>query len=159
MIHSNQRQLTTPRNDKKKHPTTKQLGRNYHKELGGPGNSWLNIFHKSLTLHNIEMFHQHLRSQRRLSAYSANSAWSYEDHPIHANSHPTYPTFNTSRRPSACCSERSCELLSAEDTKDLWKCMLELQERYGCYNSARIDLAMGAGDEGINYMRKLHLYR
>jgi hypothetical protein len=32
--------------------------------------------------------------------------------------------------------------------------MLELQLRYGCYNSARIDMAVDAGECGIDLMRK-----
>lgn len=35
--------------------------------------------------------------------------------------------------------------------------MLELQELYGCYNSTRIDLALDAGDEGIDLMREYPL--
>ena len=38
-------------------------------------------------------------------------------------------------------------------TQQLWRCMLELQEKYGCYHCTRMDLAMDAGDEGVNYMR------
>ncbi|KAF4594848.1 hypothetical protein GQ602_000461 [Ophiocordyceps camponoti-floridani] len=30
--------------------------------------------------------------------------------------------------------------------------MLALQRRYGCYNSTRIDLAVGAGDEAVELM-------
>lgn len=32
--------------------------------------------------------------------------------------------------------------------------MLELQLRYGCYNSTRIDMALDAGDEGLDLMRE-----
>jgi len=57
-----------------------------------------------------------------------------------------------SRRQSSA-SERSCERLTVGDCKQLWKCMIELQERYGCYHSTRIDLAVEAGDAGLlNYM-------
>lgn len=42
--------------------------------------------------------------------------------------------------------------MSADETVDLWKCMLELQERYGCYNSTRVSLAVGAGDEAVDLM-------
>ncbi|KAI9155508.1 hypothetical protein HJFPF1_08092 [Paramyrothecium foliicola] len=55
-------------------------------------------------------------------------------------------------RQSSTSSERSCEGMSADETRDLWKCMLELQERYGCYNSTRVSLAMGAGDEAVDLM-------
>jgi hypothetical protein len=64
-------------------------------------------------------------------------------------------SFDHSRRQSSSCgSERSCESLSSQETLDLWRCMLALQERYACYNSRRIDLAMDAGEEAvINLMR------
>lgn len=51
-------------------------------------------------------------------------------------------------------SSRSCEGMSADETGELWKCMLELQRQYGCYNSTRIDLAMNAGEAGLYLMRK-----
>ena len=61
---------------------------------------------------------------------------------------------NESRRQSSA-SERSCERLTVGDCKQLWKCMIELQERYGCYHSTRIDLAVEAGEAGLlNYMRE-----
>lgn len=67
----------------------------------------------------------------------------------------TKPAPNMQRsRQASTCSERSCEGMSAEDTQDLWRCMLELQHRYGCYTSARIDVALEAGDEGMDLMRK-----
>jgi hypothetical protein len=59
-------------------------------------------------------------------------------------------SFDHSRRQSSACgSERSCESLSSQETLDLWRCMLALQERYACYNSRRIDLAMDAGEEAV----------
>ena len=46
--------------------------------------------------------------------------------------------------------------MTMEETKDLWRCMLELQDRYGCYNSRRIDTAMGADyKDALKLMRKL----
>lgn len=42
--------------------------------------------------------------------------------------------------------------MSADETGELWKCMLELQRQYGCYNSTRIDLAMNAGEAGLYLM-------
>lgn len=42
--------------------------------------------------------------------------------------------------------------MSAEETRDLWRCMLELQQRYGCYTSARIDMALEAGGDGFDLM-------
>lgn len=50
---------------------------------------------------------------------------------------------------------RSCGGMSPDATKELWKTMLELQERYGCYTSARMDLAVTAGDIALSLMRKL----
>jgi hypothetical protein len=44
--------------------------------------------------------------------------------------------------------------MSTNGTRELWLCMLELQQRYGCYNSTRIDLALGAGDDAVNFMRR-----
>ncbi|XWX01753.1 hypothetical protein V2A60_009782 [Cordyceps javanica] len=55
-------------------------------------------------------------------------------------------------RQNSVSSIRSCEDMSADKTQELWFCMLELQERYGCYNSTRIDLALGAGEQAINFM-------
>lgn len=43
--------------------------------------------------------------------------------------------------------------MSPDETRDLWRCMLALQERYGCYNSTRIDLALGAGEGAMSLMR------
>lgn len=42
--------------------------------------------------------------------------------------------------------------MTLDETRDLWKCMLELQQRYGCYTSARIDMALDAGDDGVDLM-------
>jgi hypothetical protein len=49
-------------------------------------------------------------------------------------------------RQSSTCSERSCEAMSADETRSLWRVMLALQERYACYNSTRVSLALQAGD-------------
>ncbi|RDA96000.1 hypothetical protein CP533_5951 [Ophiocordyceps camponoti-saundersi (nom. inval.)] len=49
-------------------------------------------------------------------------------------------------------SLRSCEGMTEEERRSVWKCMLALQRRYGCYNSTRIDLAVNAGEEGLNLM-------
>lgn len=57
-------------------------------------------------------------------------------------------------RQASTCSTLSCEGMSTEETQDLWRCMLELQQRYGCYTSARIDMALEAGDDGLDLMRK-----
>ncbi|OAA69934.1 hypothetical protein LEL_09750 [Akanthomyces lecanii RCEF 1005] len=55
-------------------------------------------------------------------------------------------------RQNSTSSVRSCEDMSVDKTQELWFCMLELQERYGCYTSTRIDLALDAGEEAINFM-------
>ncbi|RDA85871.1 hypothetical protein CP532_4915 [Ophiocordyceps camponoti-leonardi (nom. inval.)] len=47
---------------------------------------------------------------------------------------------------------RSCEGMTEEERRSVWKCMLALQRRYGCYNSTRIDLAVNAGEEGLSLM-------
>ncbi|KAI6778721.1 uncharacterized protein J7T54_000755 [Emericellopsis cladophorae] len=70
-----------------------------------------------------------------------------------ASSSSTESVPTPARRHSLACEpDHSCEGLSASDIRQLWRCMLELQERYGCYHSARIDVAMEAGDEGVDYM-------
>ncbi|KAM0255357.1 hypothetical protein ACHAQJ_005877 [Trichoderma viride] len=61
------------------------------------------------------------------------------------------PGYERSRQGSTC-SVRSCGGMSPDATKELWKTMLELQERYGCYTSARMDLAVGAGDIALSLM-------
>lgn len=98
---------------------------------------------------------------RRSSSSSTASTWSADDNAqmtmMPAYNHPNYmPTPYANRRKSSASasSERSCGGLTVADTKDLWKCMLELQSEYGCYTSARIDVAMEAGDEGVNLMRE-----
>jgi hypothetical protein len=48
--------------------------------------------------------------------------------------------------------------MSPEETRELWRCMLDLQERYGCYNSTRIDLAVAAGEQAVNLMRMFLLW-
>ncbi|KAF4458476.1 hypothetical protein FALBO_14792 [Fusarium albosuccineum] len=55
-------------------------------------------------------------------------------------------------RQASTCSERSCEGMTADETRELWRCMLELQLRYGCYNSTRIDMALDAGEDGLDLM-------
>lgn len=57
-------------------------------------------------------------------------------------------------RQNSTSSVRSCEDMSANETQELWLCMLELQECYSCYNSTRIDLALGAGEQAMNFMRE-----
>lgn len=97
---------------------------------------------------------------------TSSSAFAHSDHPTNT----TTTTTSATTRPSIYCypqssqkmnrrsisdaSERSCEGLTAEDTRELWRCMLELQGLYGCYTSARIDVAMEAGEQGVNLMRE-----
>ncbi|KAM0473998.1 hypothetical protein ACHAP7_008014 [Fusarium lateritium] len=59
---------------------------------------------------------------------------------------------DTRVRQASTCSERSCEGMTADETQELWRCMLELQLRYGCYNSTRIDMAVDAGECGVDLM-------
>lgn len=94
--------------------------------------------------------HQLHRCSRRSSVTSASS--SDDDKPT-ATVVEDSPFDYSRRQSTACCSELSCEGLTAGRTRDLWRCMLELQGLYGCYHSARIDVAMEAGEEGVNYMR------
>ncbi|KAJ3497033.1 hypothetical protein NLG97_g2210 [Lecanicillium saksenae] len=108
------------------------------------------------------------RSPSLSSIVSAGSSWSDLDNVavtsdnFIANTAVADPV-NSHRCPSPECplirdrqnstsSVRSCEDMTADKTQELWLCMLELQERYGCYNSTRIDLALGAGVEAINFM-------
>ncbi|KAL6692283.1 hypothetical protein J3F84DRAFT_383538 [Trichoderma pleuroticola] len=64
---------------------------------------------------------------------------------------PSIPEYERSRQGSTC-SVLSCGGMSPDATKELWKTMLELQERYGCYTSARMDMAVGAGDMALSLM-------
>ncbi|KAK1239911.1 hypothetical protein MKX08_007353 [Trichoderma sp. CBMAI-0020] len=67
------------------------------------------------------------------------------------DSRPSSSAYERSRQGSTS-SMRSCGGMSPDATKELWKTMLELQERYGCYTSARMDLAVGAGDIALSLM-------
>ena len=90
---------------------------------------------------------------RRLSLVSIASSWSSHSEDEKHTDELEIPSFERSRQASTC-SDRSCEGMSVDETRELWRCMLELQGRYGCYNSTRIDLAMDAGEEGIDLMRE-----
>lgn len=59
---------------------------------------------------------------------------------------------DASGRKSSIGSERSCSQIPAKDVSELWRCMLELQNEYGCYHSTRMDLAVDAGDAALDYM-------
>ncbi|KAI5461993.1 hypothetical protein BGZ63DRAFT_203401 [Mariannaea sp. PMI_226] len=82
---------------------------------------------------------EHDHSHRRRS--SSNSC----------NERPPIPHMDRSRQASTC-SDRSCEGMTTDETRELWRCMLELQVRYGCYNSARLDLAVDAGESAMDLM-------
>lgn len=91
------------------------------------------------------------------SAAVSVTAASAEDMNMHMNMHDSRPpssAYERSRQGSTS-SMRSCGGMSPDATKELWKTMLELQERYGCYTSARMDLAVTAGDIALSLMRKL----
>ncbi|PFH55648.1 hypothetical protein XA68_17897 [Ophiocordyceps unilateralis] len=78
---------------------------------------------------------QHLPSVRRASSASSTSS---------AASSASTTLSHVSRR--------SCEGMTEDERRALWKCMLALQQRYGCYNSTRIDLAVNSGDDGLLLM-------
>ncbi|KAK7415066.1 hypothetical protein QQZ08_012454 [Neonectria magnoliae] len=88
----------------------------------------------------------------RLSIASVVSAWSSpsDDGGVLVTKHHV-PSMHRGRQASTC-SDQSCEAMTADETRDLWKCMLELQLRYGCYNSTRIDVALDAGEHGVDLM-------
>ena len=111
----------------------------------------------------FEALHHHSRRARRSSTASDATASSVDDHDEYAEHHTAAAAMSSSassfdhssrRQSIACASKRSCEGLTADRTRELWRCMLELQERYGCYHCTRIDLALEAGDDGIEFMRK-----
>ncbi|TWU78439.1 hypothetical protein ED733_008856 [Metarhizium rileyi] len=93
------------------------------------------------------------------SSIASNSSWE-----VHDNDSPltmsrqsslrffTYRRDRASSPSSTSTSSRSCEGMSTEETRELWRCMLHLQQMYSCYNSTRIDLALNAGDAGIDLM-------
>ncbi|KAF5133939.1 hypothetical protein E5D57_004567 [Metarhizium anisopliae] len=102
-------------------------------------------------------------SPRRLSSstcsIASNSSWtSHDECPPLATSRRCsvrFFTYQHDRKPStspSSASSRSCEGMSQKETRELWRCMLHLQQRYGCYNSTRIDLAVNAGEAGIDLM-------
>jgi CO dehydrogenase/acetyl-CoA synthase gamma subunit (corrinoid Fe-S protein) len=78
-----------------------------------------------------------------------------EHHPGHITLPTTWDETNKDHersRQASTCSERSCESMTLDETRELWQCMLELQSRYGCYNSTRIDMAVDAGEYGVDLM-------
>ncbi|KFG84496.1 hypothetical protein MANI_115713 [Metarhizium anisopliae] len=102
-------------------------------------------------------------SPRRLSSstcsIASNSSWTSHDEcpPLTTSRRCSirFFTYQHDRKPStspSSASSRSCEGMSQKETRELWRCMLHLQQRYGCYNSTRIDLAVNAGEAGIDLM-------
>lgn len=55
-------------------------------------------------------------------------------------------------RKSSTCSERSCSRIPADEVSELWRAMLELQDEYHCYHSTRMDVAVDAGQDGLDLM-------
>ncbi|KAM5370292.1 hypothetical protein ACJZ2D_008588 [Fusarium nematophilum] len=88
--------------------------------------------------------------ENRPGRLSLPPVWSPQDDHKHLRSEEPPATLQRARQASTC-SERSCEGMTADETRDLWLCMLELQLRYGCYNSTRIDMALDAED-GLELM-------
>ncbi|QPC69040.1 hypothetical protein HYE67_011271 [Fusarium culmorum] len=82
---------------------------------------------------------------------SLPTTWSPPTNDMMPNKSPTTDTNQRGRQESTC-SERSCEGMTLDETRELWRCMLELQLRYGCYNSTRIDMAVDAGEDGLDLM-------
>ncbi|KAL6898581.1 hypothetical protein GGI43DRAFT_80897 [Trichoderma evansii] len=85
-----------------------------------------------------------------LSAAISAAAASVEDMNM-SDSRPSSAGYERSRQGSTS-SMRSCGGMSPDATKELWKTMLELQDRYGCYTSARMDLAVASGDIALSLM-------
>jgi hypothetical protein len=64
------------------------------------------------------------------------------------------------RRRASTASRQESEAKKAVDDYDLrclWRCMLELQRRYGCYKSARMQAAASMYENSIDLMREFHL--
>lgn len=110
----------------------------------------------------IHLPHLHRPGSSRCTSRRSSADYSHHPHPPAASLRPptldaspsSSPSPWSSRRSSACWSDRSCEGLTPDRTVDLWRCMLDLQGRYACYHSARIDVAMEAGHEdAVRYMR------
>ncbi|OAQ70896.1 hypothetical protein VFPPC_03286 [Pochonia chlamydosporia 170] len=97
------------------------------------------------------------RPSSSTSSITSTSTWASHDDPsplaTSRRSSLRFFTYLRQRQPSTTStSSRTCEGMSTEETRELWRCMLELQQLYGCYNSTRIDLAVNAGEAGIDLM-------
>ncbi|KAK8093504.1 hypothetical protein PG997_000189 [Apiospora hydei] len=66
-----------------------------------------------------------------------------------ANSEEDLDTFASRRRDSV----RALERGAGGDPERLWRRMLELQQTYGCYNSARMSAALESGDASLRPSR------
>jgi hypothetical protein len=101
-----------------------------------------------------QLHHHLIPTDNDIMYSSGSSSSSYHRRHSDAASIPDgLPHRDSARsRQSSTSSERSCEAMSAYQTAHLWRCMLELQERYGCYNSTRVSLAVGAGDDALDLM-------
>lgn len=77
---------------------------------------------------------------------------SFRHHHHHQQSQARYS------RSASTCSTRSCENMGDDSRRQLWRAMLLLQQEYGCYHSARIDLALSSGEDGLSLMREHCLF-
>ncbi|KAG5982079.1 hypothetical protein E4U43_006493, partial [Claviceps pusilla] len=84
------------------------------------------------------------------SASSSSSSWRFFTSKRHGS--PTGMATGANTDTSCEARRRTCQGMSTQDMRELWRCMLQLQRRYGCYNSTRIDLAVNAGDAGLELM-------
>ncbi|PHH68958.1 hypothetical protein CDD82_163 [Ophiocordyceps australis] len=94
-------------------------------------------------------------TRRSSSATSLTSIWSWasgEDRMMAQPNQDLWQAAKTHSRQNSSASSRSCEGMSADETRELWKCMLQLQRQYSCYKSTRIDLAASAGQEADGLM-------
>ena len=103
--------------------------------------------------------HDHDRPASLLSlssTYNSNTDDHHHDHHHDDNHKQPLPlsAFQPSRQ-SSVASDHSCGGMSDDEMRGLWRCMLQLQDRYCCYKSTRMDLALSAGDEDGEFMRGL----
>ena len=113
---------------------------------------------QAYTIHTMD-YQSSRRPSSSTSSIASTSSWASHDDasPLTTSRRSSlrFFTYMSKRHPSTSSnSGRSCEGMSTEETRELWRCMLELQQLYGCYNSTRIDLAVNAGEAGIDLMRK-----
>ncbi|PWI69057.1 hypothetical protein PCL_01442 [Purpureocillium lilacinum] len=107
-----------------------------------------------------EAMYQHATFRRRSSSTSSTAStvsWASDHHHDESGraargSQDLNSAASSPPPASTNANVRTCEGMTADETRELWKCMVALQQRYGCYNSRRIDLAANAGDDGVNLM-------